>query len=529
LRWYWWRINAWSEVSAMVVAAAVSLFLQLGWPGWETSDQRQFAYVMLSTVAVTTVAWVAVTLLTRPEPREVLTEFYARVRPAGPGWNSVRGQVAADAGPSESLGVQFVNWALGCVLIYASLFGIGYLIFKEWAWGVGLTVVALACAAAISRNMSKVVRHAAPLAVLMLATVSFSARLCSAAPPAGDTEKVFLGYVYSMPENIRYELYTHLCHAFVVADEAGHLKPNNRVPSRELTDQAHQAGVKVLLSLGGWGWDKQFAAMVADGLAEDRYVDAVMRLVDEFDYDGIDLDWEYPDTPAEVAGFERLATRLRAKLNDVSKKKNRPMLLTMAASASPKTLEWLDADFLLRTMDWVNVMTYDYTGEQSPFAGHHSPLFASTKVPAESRESTELTMKYLVEQRRMPPDRLTVGLPLYGKGFAAAEPYGPTNKSRADRRRGGNYARLHELATKEGWRRTRDDETKNPWLTSPDGTTVIGYDDAESLALRTEWTMKQGFRGVFFWQVAGDRLPDGSNPLQQAAHDAWAKTSDAVK
>ena len=62
--------------------------------------------------------------------------------------------------------------------------------------------------------------------------------------------------------------------------------------------------VKVLVSLGGWGWDKQFASIVSKPEAEDRYAKSVMAIVDENDYDGIDLDWEYPDTEQEVIGFE---------------------------------------------------------------------------------------------------------------------------------------------------------------------------------------------------------------------------------
>jgi len=338
----------------------------------------------------------------------------------------------------------------------------------------------------------------------------------STAQEANDkTTKVFVGYVYGLPEDINYGLYTHLCHAFIVADEDGRLKPNPRVPSNRFAEQAHAAGVKVLLSLGGWGWDNEFAAMVKKSVAEARYIEAVMRLVDEFDYDGIDLDWEYPDTAEEVVGFERLAGRFRAQLDELGRRKDRPMLITMAASAQPETLKWLDPEFLLANFEWINVMTYDYAGEWSPRAAHHSPLFASPKLPPEDARSIERTMTFLVDEQRLPAERLTVGLPLYGRGFAAAEPYGPVERSAP--RRGGDFARLHELHTKQGWKREWDDETKNPWLIAPDGSTVIGYDDAESLAIKTGWAMKQGFRGVFFWQIAGDHLPDGSNPLQEAA------------
>jgi Na+/proline symporter len=155
LRWYWWRINAWSEVSAMVVAAAVSLYLQLGGPKWNGDDPHQFAYLMLVTVAVTTVAWIIVTLLTPPEPREKLIAFYRRVRPAGPGWKSVGEMAGQIERPSESLGVQFVNWLLGCLLIYATLFGIGNLVFQEWVSGGAWLGTALVAGAIISRNLSR--------------------------------------------------------------------------------------------------------------------------------------------------------------------------------------------------------------------------------------------------------------------------------------------------------------------------------------------------------------------------------------
>ena len=155
LRWFWWRINAWSEVSAMISAAVVSIFLQtvLKWNGDEPKD---FAYIMLVTVGITTIVWVAVTFMTQPEPMEKLISFYRRVRPEGPGWTDI----AAEAGLAEShargrLSLQFVNWILGCALIYGSLFGIGKLIFKEWATGLLYLLIAIVAGVLITRNLSR--------------------------------------------------------------------------------------------------------------------------------------------------------------------------------------------------------------------------------------------------------------------------------------------------------------------------------------------------------------------------------------
>ena len=98
---------------------------------------------MLVTVGLTTVAWLLVTWLTPPEPREKLVAFYRRVRPGGPGWEPIKAAAGSLDAPTESLGMQFYNWILGCTLIYATLFGIGKIIFKEWPAGLAFIAVAV--------------------------------------------------------------------------------------------------------------------------------------------------------------------------------------------------------------------------------------------------------------------------------------------------------------------------------------------------------------------------------------------------
>ena len=217
-------------------------------------------------------------------------------------------------------------------------------------------------------------------------------RPAHSAPDEKAPAKVFVGYLFRQPREINFRLYTHICHAFVVADGEGRIERRGNVPDAGLAAEAHKAGVKMILSLGGWGWDKQFAAIVSKEEATDRYVRGVMELIEQSDYDGIDLDWEYPDTRDDVTGFERLTRRFRKELDELGRKKGRPMVVTMAASANPGTLKWLDRSFLLETMDWINVMTYDFAGDWSDRASHNSPLFASTKRPGRPA-SIEQTMK----------------------------------------------------------------------------------------------------------------------------------------
>jgi Na+/proline symporter len=154
LRWYWWRINAWSEISAMATAAIVSLVLQL-YLKMDSGRPRDFAYLMLITVGITTVVWLVVTLLTQPEPREKLIGFYRKVHPEGPGWKSIANEVG-DRVDSRGLWIQIGNWILGCVLIYSTLFGIGKLVMKEWLSAVVFIVAAIISGVLISRNLSRI-------------------------------------------------------------------------------------------------------------------------------------------------------------------------------------------------------------------------------------------------------------------------------------------------------------------------------------------------------------------------------------
>ncbi len=140
LRWYWWRINAWSEVAAMTCAALTSAILSLGL-GISTSTPLGFAHSILITVSVTTLVWLLVTLLTPPEPQTKLIEFYRRVRPSLAGWRTIAAQ-APDVRASQDGWYNLLDWALGCLMVYMALFGIGKICLG--ATGMGITFLVIA-------------------------------------------------------------------------------------------------------------------------------------------------------------------------------------------------------------------------------------------------------------------------------------------------------------------------------------------------------------------------------------------------
>jgi solute:Na+ symporter, SSS family len=154
LRWYWWRINAWSEISAMVASLVISTALQvLG--GFDSNDPNDFAWLMLITVGLSTAVWLAATYLTAPVPEEKLIAFYHRVRPGGPGWRRIA--IAAGYGPEKMDGgaLNWTNWIAGVVAVYATLFGTGRIIFGDTVQGLLLLGLALAAFVWISQTLRR--------------------------------------------------------------------------------------------------------------------------------------------------------------------------------------------------------------------------------------------------------------------------------------------------------------------------------------------------------------------------------------
>ena len=139
LRWYWWRINAWSEIAAMAVSFVVAIgFFIAGRMGAVFPPNT----ALLVTVFATTVAWIATTLLTRPENEQTLIAFYRLVRPAGPGWGRIPSlaQATGVASSPDNIPLQLLGWVLGCTFVYATLFGAGSALYGHTAqamvWGV---------------------------------------------------------------------------------------------------------------------------------------------------------------------------------------------------------------------------------------------------------------------------------------------------------------------------------------------------------------------------------------------------------
>src|ERR1700735_3112779 len=162
LRWYLGRINAWSEISAMLTALVLTLALHwealanalVGRPTIFTgSDTVLFAQNVLTTTLLTTIVWVVVTFWTKREPDGILLSFYRKVRPDVTGWNAIAA-LAPETPRSHDIGRNLWCWVLGCVMVYSALFGVGKLLLHHWPLGVILVLVSTICAWRMARELT---------------------------------------------------------------------------------------------------------------------------------------------------------------------------------------------------------------------------------------------------------------------------------------------------------------------------------------------------------------------------------------
>jgi solute:Na+ symporter, SSS family len=153
LRWYWWRVNAWSEISAMAASFVTSVSLQIIGLDLGDTASSDYALTMLITVAVTTVVWLTVTFTTQPESAATLERFYRRVRPGGAGWRPVSQRLGFGSDPIPGGALSWVNWVAGVIAVYAAVFAVGAALTSTALKGLAYAAVAIGAFLLIYRNL----------------------------------------------------------------------------------------------------------------------------------------------------------------------------------------------------------------------------------------------------------------------------------------------------------------------------------------------------------------------------------------
>jgi chitinase len=367
----------------------------------------------------------------------------------------------------------------------------------------------------------------------------------SAAGVASTHERKVIGYYPSWkwtarnnqmtPANIPYEKLTIINYAFfyplldgriVGKDTIGDAMYLRSTPGTRLTDLAHQHGVKVMLSLGGWEDSDKFPAVAADAALRAMFAHSCVNAIRAFGFDGIDIDWEYPGyvdhngTPADKRNFTLLLQTLRDSLTAEGSLIGSTYLLTAALPAASSRLAMMELDNVTRILDFLNIMTYDFYGAWDSVANHNSPLYPS--AGADTSRCVDAAFRLFNSTYHIPASKINIGVPFYGHTYAHCTalntPHAGTDTTHFSRF-GAFYSDIVQQMDK--CTRYWDDRAKVPYLVNTKWELLISYDDEESIRAKAQYVLDNNLHGLIIWEITGDYMPDGSTPLLNAIHSVF--------
>lgn len=272
---------------------------------------------------------------------------------------------------------------------------------------------------------------------------------------------------------------------------------------------AHKNNVKVLASIGGWTGSENFPALAGSAVTRSNFCSNVCALIDQYDFDGIDIDWEFPcytehgGTAADAQNFVLLLAELRDSLDAMSGDKK---LITLAISGG----SYHGKNFLVEQfhsdVDYISIMTYDYTGEWSTNAWHNSPLY---DYGSDDNWSLNKAMQYYL-QRGVPASKLNIGMAFYGKSFTGCQ--GPNQSFTGAGQSSIDYSVLVSKLESGEYTRYWDETAMVPYCLSSTNE-YCSFDDTLSIGLKAKYCMENGFGGAIIWELKAGRLSDGTQPL----------------
>ncbi|WP_176015038.1 glycoside hydrolase family 18 protein [Victivallis sp. Marseille-Q1083] len=298
-----------------------------------------------------------------------------------------------------------------------------------------------------------------------------------------------------------YDLYFN---AFLIADADGNLLLTaDREPDPALAAHAGKQGKRALISLGG---TTPFGCFTGTEQEIDAYVAQVIDYVEKNGYDGVDVDWEHPNTEPLGKQWSATIKALRTALDELGRRNGRHYLLTTALPPGDWSLKYNDFAVMRDCLDYVNVMCYDLGWGTS---NYHAPRFANPADPARVSSVDQLT--YLENVVGMPRSKLIIGLPFYGNYFRDTERFVEVPDE--------NWRQItyrEALDYSEDWQREYEPESCGVWAFGPDRREFVIYDSPQSIYDKTTYYLENGYGGVFCWAMNRDLLADGSQPLTQA-------------
>ncbi len=349
-----------------------------------------------------------------------------------------------------------------------------------------------------------------------------------------------------MPSDVDPTKLTHLNFAFanieggkvVIGD--GNVDSSGKNNFRQLRQlKKKNPNLKTLISVGGWTWSKHFSDVALTPQSRKVFADSAVEFIRQHQFDGVDIDWEFPVTGGNAGNIERpedkqnytlLMTALREALDVAGKADKKSYLLTTAIGPGERWIKNTEMGKVAQVVDFMNLMAYDYNGGWNKHSGHVAPLYHD---PAYTRESNSPNnnISKVVEMllaEGVPSQKIVLGVPFYGyswKGCKAennGEYQDCAGKGRGSWEAGNlDYSEIEKkLVNQDGFTRYWNDVSKVPFLFNPKSGEFITYEDNQSLGLKLDYLKQKKLGGAMIWELSGDRKETLLKQINQALRPA---------
>ena len=268
--------------------------------------------------------------------------------------------------------------------------------------------------------------------------------------------------------------------------------------------------LKTLLSIGGWTYSSTFPAAASTAQTRALFASSAVRLLADLGFDGLDVDYEYPSSPSEANNFLLLLQAVRSAL-DAYAAQHAPghhFLLTIASPAGPANYNLLPLGAIASTIDFFNLMAYDYAGSWDTLAGHQANLRPNPANNGSTPFSTSAAVAAYVAAG-VPPRKIVLGMPLYGRAFEATDgPGKPYTGVGSGSWEAGIWD--YKVLPLAGGTVKSDDVAGATYSYDAGKREMISFDTVDMVKKKVAYLKGQGMGGSMFWEASGDRTDSGS-------------------
>lgn len=328
----------------------------------------------------------------------------------------------------------------------------------------------------------------------------------------------YRGIVYTA--DIQAEKLTHINYAFVNVQDSMAILTNLETDSTNFKNlnalKQINPKLKILMSIGGWAWSENFSDAVLTPSSRKLFAETSVDIIRKYNLDGIDIDWEYPGIPGEEGNiyrpedkqnYTRMFEEMRRQLDLLGKETNKKYELTAAVGGSKSFIDHTEMEKVGKILDYVFIMTYDYSGANGT-SGHHTNLYPADRTG--SGYSAHQSVSNFISAG-VPAGKIGLGAAFYGKPTAvqAAANNGLAQLKASgvaiDPGIGGGYTMLKDsVVNKKGYKRYWDRKAKAPYLFNKTNKIFVTYDDEKSLRKKMKYIKKHRLAGIFFWEYFND-------------------------